>query len=52
MILNRLHTKRVNESRVIDQQNKGGIVNLTVRVLETYSTSIRNLQEKTRQLSM
>jgi hypothetical protein len=28
MILNRLHTKRVNESRVIDQQNKGGIVNL------------------------
>ena len=26
MVLNRLHTKRVNENRIIDQQNKGGFI--------------------------
>ena len=43
MVLNRLHTKRINENRIIDQQHQGEVINL--------STSIRNLQEKTRQLS-
>jgi hypothetical protein len=36
MVLNRLHTKRINENRVIDQQHQGEVINLTVRALETY----------------
>jgi hypothetical protein len=36
MVLNRLHTKRVNENRIIDQQHQGGVINLTVQALETY----------------
>jgi hypothetical protein len=36
MELNRLHTKRINENRIIDQQHQGGDINLTVQALETY----------------
>ena len=36
MALNRLHTKRMNENRIIDQQHQGGVINLTVQALETY----------------
>jgi hypothetical protein len=47
MVLNRLHTKRMNENRIIGQQHQGEI-----QISQYgYDTSIRNLQEKTRQLS-
>ena len=36
MALNRLHTKRINENGIIDQQHQGEVINLTVRALETY----------------
>jgi hypothetical protein len=38
MVLNRLHTKRINESRIIDRQHQGEIVNLNLAVpaLKTY----------------
>jgi hypothetical protein len=36
IILSRLHTKRVNENRVIDQQHQWEVINLTVQALETY----------------
>jgi hypothetical protein len=28
MVLNRLHTKRINENRIIDQQHQGEVINL------------------------
>ena len=36
MALSRLHTKRVSENRIIDQQHQGEVINLTVQALETY----------------
>ena len=36
MVLNRLHTKRMNENSIIDLQHQGEIVNLTVQALGTY----------------
>jgi hypothetical protein len=35
MVLNRLHTKRINENRIFDKQHQGEIINLTVRALKT-----------------
>ena len=36
MVLNRLHTKRINGNSIISLQHQGEIVNLTVRALRTY----------------
>jgi hypothetical protein len=42
MVLNRLHTKRINNNNIYDQQHQG-------EILKSHSARIKNLQEKTRQ---
>jgi hypothetical protein len=36
MVLNRLHTKRINKNRIIDQQHQREVINLTAQALGTY----------------